>query len=208
MAEAPDSASAGGGGIGPAIGEGRGPYASSSPSGASTIPKAHPAGPPRGARRRVRDRLRARSPTLDLQVHRHVAAGGVLSRGPCAARRRRRARARPARGPGPQRRRARCREPRLEARPGDPGDFAREPAGHLPRRTAPGGRPRVAQHHGAGRARRPDDRSRPSETPCTSCSAWKSRAGASPGCSPAWTSTTTSETDTRCSVGACPTSTS
>ena len=56
---------------------------------------------------------------------------------------------------------------------------------------------------------RPDDRdSRPCAKPCPSCSAWRSRASASPRCSPAWTSTTTSARVTRCWDAACPTSTS
>ncbi len=36
----------------------------------------HLAGPPRGARRRLRDGLRSAQPDLDLPVHRHVAPGG------------------------------------------------------------------------------------------------------------------------------------
>ena len=71
---------------------------------------------------------------------------------PCAARRRRRARASPAGRPGPQHRRAGCREPGMEAGPGGQRDVTREPARHLPRRTASGRCPGVAQHHGASRA--------------------------------------------------------
>ena len=73
---------------------------------------------PRGARRRVRDRLRASPRQLDLQVHRHGAPGSRLPQGSCAAGRRRRPRASPAGRPGPQHRRAGCREPRMEAGPG------------------------------------------------------------------------------------------
>ena len=42
--------------------------------------RAHPAGPPRGAHRRRRDRLRGAQPDLDLPLHRHDPAGGVLPR--------------------------------------------------------------------------------------------------------------------------------
>ena len=52
-----------------------------------THQRAHPAGSPRGARRRLRDGLRGAQPDLDLPVHRHDAAGGVLPPRPCAARR-------------------------------------------------------------------------------------------------------------------------
>ncbi|HEV3377489.1 MAG TPA: FAD-dependent monooxygenase [Thermoleophilaceae bacterium] len=45
---------------------------------------------------------------------------------------------------------------------------------------------------------RPDPRMRPFAGACPSCSAWTSRACASPRCSPAWTSITTSARDTRC----------
>ena len=58
-------------------------------------PRAHHGGPPRGARRRLRDGLRGAQPHLDLPVHRHDPAGGVLPRGTGAARRRRRPRAWP-----------------------------------------------------------------------------------------------------------------
>ena len=88
--------------------------------------RAHPAGPPRGARRRLRDGLRGAQPDLDLPVHRHVAAGGLLPRRPCAAGRRRRPRASPAGRPGPQHRRAGRREPGMEAGPGGrPGHHPR-----------------------------------------------------------------------------------
>ena len=43
------------------------------------------------------------------------------------------------------------RQPRLEARPGGQGHLARRPAGHLPRRAAPGRRPRAEAHDGADR---------------------------------------------------------
>ena len=117
-----------------------------------THQRAHPAGPQRGAHRRLRDGLRGAQPDLDLPVHRHDPAGGVLPRGTRAARRRRRACAWPARWTGPQHGRAGCRESGLEARPGDRQGISREPPGHLPRRTASGRCPGVAQHHGAGRA--------------------------------------------------------
>ena len=61
----------------------------------------------------------------------------------------------PAGRPGPQHRRAGCREPGMEAGPGGQQDITREPPGHLPRRTASGRCPGVAQHHGAGRAQPP-----------------------------------------------------
>ena len=78
-------------------------------------------GSPRGARRRVRDRLRGAQPDVDLAVHRHDAAGGLVPRPARAAGRRRRARASPAGRTGPQRRRAGRREPRVEAGPGGRG---------------------------------------------------------------------------------------
>ena len=128
--------------------------------------RAHPGGSPRGARRRLRDGLRGAQPHLDLPLHRHDAAGGVLPRRTGAARRRRRPRASAARRPGPQHRRAGCREPRLEAGPGGQRDVAGEPARHLPRRTAPGRGPGAAEHHGAGRAQHaPTTATRPCATP-------------------------------------------
>ncbi len=116
--------------------------------------------PQRGARRRLRDGLRGAQPHVDLPVHRHDPAGGVVSRGTRAARRRRRPRAWPARWTGPQHGRAGCREPGMEAGPGDQQDITREPAGHVPRRTASGRCPGVAEHHGAGRAQ-PHRRAQP-----------------------------------------------
>ena len=157
-----------GGGIGPVDrAEGGGPYGVVLKERAGrTHRRAHPAGPPRGARRRLRDGLRGAQPDLDLPVHRHDAAGGVLPRGPGAARRRRRPRASPAGRPGPQHRRAGCREPGMEAGPGGRRDITREPPRHLPRRTASGRCPGVAQHHGAGRAQpAPTTVTRPSATP-------------------------------------------
>ena len=50
------------------------------------------------------------------------------------------------------------------------GDVAGKPAGYLPRRAAPGRRPRAAQHHGADRADPAATRvSRRCATPCPSC---------------------------------------
>ena len=57
--------------------------------------RADPARSQRGAHRRLRDRLRGPQSHLDLQVHRHDPAGGVLPRRTGAAGRRRRARAFP-----------------------------------------------------------------------------------------------------------------
>ncbi len=117
--------------------------------GCRTHPRAHPPGPQRDAHRRLRDGLRGAQPHLDLPIHRHDPAGGVLPRGTGAARRRRRPHPWPARWPGPQHGRAGCREPRMEAGPGGQPDVTRKPPGHLPRRTAPGRGPGVAQHDGA-----------------------------------------------------------
>ena len=156
----------------------------------------------------VRDGLRAAQRHLDLPVHRHDAAGGLLPPGPRPAGRGRRTRASPAGRPGPQHRRAGCREPRVEAGPGGRTDITREPPRHLPRRTASGRCPGVAQHHGAGRAQQPR---RPSPGPPRHHDRTAEHGRAAPAhrrrCSPVSTSTTTSERDTRCSGGACPTST-
>ena len=92
----------------------------------------------------------AHSPTLDLPLHRHDPAGGVLPQGTGAAGGRRRPRAFPARRTGAQRRCAGCREPRMEAGPGGQRDLPGQPPRHLPRRAAPGRCPRAAEHHGAG----------------------------------------------------------
>ena len=102
-----------------------GPTGRAAGAGGRARQRADAGRPPRGARRRVRHRLRRAQPDVDLPLHRHVAPGGVLSRRPRAARRRRRARAPPAGRAGPQRRRAGRGEPRLEARAGGRGDLAR-----------------------------------------------------------------------------------
>ena len=157
-----------GGGIGPVNrAEGGGPFGVVLTERARrTHRRPQHGGPPRGTRRRVRDRLRGAQPDLDLPVHRHDAAGGLLPPRPCAAGRGRRTRASPAGRPGPQHRRAGCREPGMEAGPGGQQDITREPPGHLPRRTASGRCPGVAQHHGASRAQpRPTTVTRPSATP-------------------------------------------
>ena len=86
-----------------------------------------------------------------------------------AAGRRRRTRAFPGRWTGPQHRCAGCGESGMEAGPGGQPDIAGEPPGYLPRRAPPGRCPRAAQHDGAGRALRADDRTRPCATPCPSC---------------------------------------
>ena len=80
--------------------------------------RAHLEGSPRAADRRLRDGLRSAQSDLDLPIHRHDPAGGVLPRGAGAARRRRRPRAFPARRPGSQHRRSGRREPGMEAGPG------------------------------------------------------------------------------------------
>ncbi len=67
----------------------------------------------------------------------------------------RRTRASPAGRPGHADRCAGRREPGMEAGPGGQQDVTREPPRHLPRRTAFGRCPGVAQHHGAGRAQQP-----------------------------------------------------
>ena len=89
---------------------------------------------------------------LDHPVHRHDPAGRGLPQGTGPAGRRRRPRAFPDRRSGPQHGRAGRGEPGLEAGPGGQGDLAGHPPRHLPRRAAPGRRPRAAHHHGAGRA--------------------------------------------------------
>ena len=120
------------------------------------------------------------SADLDLPVHRHDPAGGVLPEGPGAAGRRRRARALAGRRAGPQHRRAGRGEPGLEAGPGGRRDITGRPAGHLPGRAAPGRGARAAQHHGANRAHPVATRaSTRCATSCPSCWAWTSRAGGS-----------------------------
>ena len=120
--------------------------------------RAHPARSQRGPHRRLRDRLRDPQSHLDHQVHRHDPAGRGLPQGTGPAGRRRGARAFPGRRTGPQHGRAGRGEPGLEAGAGGQGDLAGKPPRHLPRRAPPGRCPRAAQHDGAGRAMRPDDR--------------------------------------------------
>ena len=96
--------------------------------------------------------LRGAQPDLDLPVHRHDPAGGVLPQGTRAAGRGRRARALPGRRAGPSARRAGRGEPGMEAGPGGQWGITGKPAGYLPCRAAPGRRPRAARHHGADRA--------------------------------------------------------
>ena len=141
--------------------------------------RAHAARPQRGARRRLRDRLRRPQPDVDLALHRHGPAGRVVPRAARAAGRRRRARALPDGRTGPQHRRAGRGEPRLEAGPGGQGDIAREPARHLPRRAAPGRLPaccatRWRRSRCCARTTAP----RPCARSCPSSSAWTSRASA------------------------------
>ena len=114
--------------------------------------RTHPARSQRGAHRRIRDRLRDPQSHLDLQVHRHDAAGRGLPRPTGPAGRRRRARAFPGRWTGPQHRGAGCGEPGMEAGPGGQPDIAGKPPGYLPCRAPPGRCPRAAQHDGASRA--------------------------------------------------------
>ena len=107
---------------------------------------------------------------LDLEVHRYDPAGRVLPGRTGAAGRRRRARAFPDRWTGAQHRCAGCGESGVEARPGGQADIAGKPAGHLPRRAPSGRCPRVADHHGADRARSPRTTvSTPCATPWPSC---------------------------------------
>ena len=114
--------------------------------------------------------LRRPQSRLDLPVHRHDPAGGVLPGGTGAAGRRRGARAFPGGRTGPQHRRAGRREPGMEAGPGGQADIAGEPARHLPGRAAPGRCPRAAEHHGANGAQPRRRRGpTPCATPCPSC---------------------------------------
>ena len=88
-------------------------------------------------------------PDLDLQVHRHVAAGVAYRR--AASLRRCRTRALPGRRTRPQHRRAGRSEPGLEAGPGGERNLARRLARHLSRRAASGRGTRAAHDHGTGR---------------------------------------------------------
>ena len=103
----------------------------------------------RGAERRIRDRLWDSQSHLDLQVHRHDAAGSGLPRQTGPAGRRRRTRASPGRWTWPQHRGAGCSKSGMEAGPGGQADIAREPPRYLSHRAAPGRCPRTAQHDGA-----------------------------------------------------------
>ena len=88
--------------------------------------RTHAARSQRGARRRLRDRLRDPQSHLDLQVHRHDSAGRGLPRGTGPAGRRRGARAFPGRRTGPQHRCAGCGESGMEAGPGGQPDSRRK----------------------------------------------------------------------------------
>ena len=143
-----------GGGIGRAAVEGRVRVVLTEPQ-LGPPRRAHPGGCQGRAHRRRRHGLRRAQPDLDLPVHRHGPAGGLLPERACPARRGCRPRASPTGRPGPQHRCAGRREPRMEAGPGGRADLTREPAGHVPRRAASGRRPRVAEHDGHGRAQWP-----------------------------------------------------
>ena len=99
----------------------------------------------RGAGRGLGNRLRRAQPDLDLAVHGHDPAGRVLPEGACAARGRRRSHPLPGGWAGPQPRRPGRGQPGLETGPGGQRHIAGEPAGHVPHRAAPGGRPRVGE---------------------------------------------------------------
>ena len=84
------------------------------------------------------------------------------------------------------------------------------PARHLPRRAPPGGRPRAAAHDGADGAAAPRRALAGAASRCSRTLGDDGRAAPAPrrAASPGSTSTTTSARATRCSGGACPTSTS
>jgi 2-polyprenyl-6-methoxyphenol hydroxylase-like FAD-dependent oxidoreductase len=88
-----------------------------------------------------------------IEDGKRARASSVLPRRTRAPGRRRGTRAFPSRWTGTQHRCPGCGEPGMEARPGSQRDIAREPPGVLPCRAAPSRCPRVAQHHGANRAR-------------------------------------------------------
>ena len=122
--------------------------------------RTHAARCQRGARRRLRDRLRDPQSHLDLPLHRHDAAGRCLPRQTRAAGRRRRTRASAGGRTGPQHRCAGCGESGMEAGPGGQADIAGKPAGYLPCR-APSVAARVLHNTMAQVAlRRTDDRTK------------------------------------------------
>ena len=167
--------------------------------------RAHPARSERGAHHRVRHRLRDPQSHVDLQVHRHDAAGSGLPRGTSPPRRRLGARALPGGWTGPQPRRAGCGESGLEAGAGGQRDLPGEPPGYLSGRAPPGRCPRAPAHDGSGpRSSAGTSACKPWSMWCRSWRAWTSLASGSPGSSPGWTSTTTSARDIRCSDAACP----
>ena len=121
-------------------------------SGGRCHDRTHPARSQRGARRRIRDRLRDPQSRLHLAVHRRHAPGRGVPRGTSPPGGRRRAHPSAGRWTGPPDGRGGCREPRLEAGSGGQGDIAGRPPGHVPGR-APSDRGARAPHDdGVGRA--------------------------------------------------------
>ena len=149
------------------------------------------------------------SPTWISRFIDATAAGRVLP--PPRARpagRGRRTRTSPAGRPGPQRRRA-GRRVNLGWKLAQVVDGTSPRASWTP--TTPNGIRSVpgccTTPWRRSRSTAPTTVTRPSVTSWPSCWAWTSRASASPRCSPVSTSITTSARDTRCSGGACRTST-
>src|SRR5438876_1013866 len=83
------------------------------------------------------DGRRGAQSRLDLQVHRHDAAGSSLPRTTVAAGRRRRTCAQPGGWTGPQQRCAGCGESGMGASPGGQLDIARQSPAYLPCRAPP-----------------------------------------------------------------------